>query len=219
MAENGIAQNPPGHGRRRHRRLHRLRAPHRRASRRRLRAGRGRAELATRDSARGVRHATSASPKTASTPATRRWRRRSPRVPTASRPSRSSRPTTCISGPAKAFLEAGIHVICDKPLTSHARGRPRAGRDQAEERRQVPAHPQLHRLSAGPAGPRAGEVRRARQDPRRPGRVSAGLADHCRPIPATSRPPGAPIPSAPAPAAPSATSAPTPTTSPASSPA
>ena len=37
---------------------------------------------------------------------------------TASRRSPSSRRTTCTSRPAKAFLEAGIHVICDKPLTT-----------------------------------------------------------------------------------------------------
>jgi predicted dehydrogenase len=28
-------------------------------------------------------------------------------------------------GPAKAFLEAGIHVICDKPLTPRSRMRGR----------------------------------------------------------------------------------------------
>ena len=37
---------------------------------------------------------------------------------TASRRSPSSRPTTCTRRPANAFLEAGIHVICDKPLTT-----------------------------------------------------------------------------------------------------
>ena len=57
-----------------------------------------------------------------------------------------------------------------------ARRRAGAGGDQAEERREIPAHPQLYRLSAGAAGARAGEVGRARQDPRHPGRVSAGLA-------------------------------------------
>ncbi len=38
---------------------------------------------------------------------------------TASRPSRSSRRTMCTTTPAKEFLRRGIHVICDKPLTSN----------------------------------------------------------------------------------------------------
>ena len=81
------------------------------------------------------------------------------------------------------------------------------------------ADPQLHRLSDGPAGARDGRRRRARRDPRRAGRISAGLADRAdRGRPARSRPPGAPIRRSRAPAARSATSAPTPTISRASSP-
>ena len=37
---------------------------------------------------------------------------------TASRRSRSSRRTICTRPSRSAFLEAGIHVICDKPLTA-----------------------------------------------------------------------------------------------------
>ena len=42
---------------------------------------------------------------------------RSRRGRTASRRWRSSRPTMSMLGPTYAFLKAGIHVICDKPLT------------------------------------------------------------------------------------------------------
>ena len=61
-------------------------------------------------------------------------------------------------GPAKAFLEAGIHVICDKPLTIDAGRCAGAGGRSAEERREIPAHAQLHRLSAGAAGAGNGGV-------------------------------------------------------------
>ena len=55
---------------------------------------------------------------------------------------------------AKAFLERGIHVICDKPMTTtlkDARKLRGAGREVGLR---VRADPQLHRLSDGPAGAR-----------------------------------------------------------------
>ena len=78
---------------------------------------------------------------------------------------------------AKAFLKAGIHVICDKPLTTDRRRGQGPRRARQEDRQDLRAHPQLHRLSDDPAGARHGRRRRARRDPRRPGRVRAGLAD------------------------------------------
>ena len=58
----------------------------------------------------------------------RRWRRPRPSAPTASRRWRSSRPNHMHAPVAKAFLEAGIHVICDKPLTATVDGGEGAGR-------------------------------------------------------------------------------------------
>ena len=46
----------------------------------------------------------------------REMARRRPRAPTASTRWPSSRPITCTRRWPRAFLEAGIHVICDKPL-------------------------------------------------------------------------------------------------------
>ena len=67
---------------------------------------------------------------------------------------------------AKAFLEAGIHVICDKPLTTTLRRR-RSSRELAGEAAPgLRPHPQLYRLSAGAAGARrwsqAGELGKIR---------------------------------------------------------
>ncbi len=121
---------------------------------------------------------------------------------------------------ARAFLEAGIHVICDKPLTTtleEARGLARRSRALGPRLR---PDPQLHRLSAGAAGPRDG-ARRASSATSASSRSNirrTGWPKRSR-IPATSRPSGAPIRRARAPAAASATSARMPTTSPISSPA
>jgi hypothetical protein len=49
---------------------------------------------------------------------TRRWRRPRPRGPDGIEAVAIVTPNHVHFGPAKAFLEAGIHVICDKPLTA-----------------------------------------------------------------------------------------------------
>ena len=133
---------------------------------------------------------------------------------------RSSRPTTCTIAAGQG-LPRGRHPRHLRQAADLDAGRRQEARRAGREDRQaVRAHPQLHRLSDGAAGPRDGRQGRARRDPRRPGRVSAGLADRAASRrPARSRPPGAPTRSSRAPAARSATSAPMPTTSPASSPA
>ena len=119
------------------------------------------------------------------------------------------------AGPAIAFLEAGFHVICDKPLTvSLAEAR----RIKAAVEKSGRIFALTHNYTGYPLVRRMREMvqrRRPRRDPARAGRISAGLADRARPRrPATSRPSGAPIRSARARAGRSATSAPTPSTSP-----
>ncbi len=79
---------------------------------------------------------------------------------------------------AKAFLEAGIHVICDKPLT---RRWPRRRHCCAQVAAQAARSSRVtHNYTGYPLVRQAREMvrgRRARRDPRRAGRVSAGLAD------------------------------------------
>jgi predicted dehydrogenase len=60
---------------------------------------------------------------------------------------------------AKAFLEAGIHVICDKPLTSTLPDAKKLAAHCREVRKAVRADAQLHRLSDGAAGARDGAKR------------------------------------------------------------
>ena len=61
----------------------------------------------------------------------------------------------CTVPAAKEFLEAGIHVICDKPLTTGLKEAERARRSSREAAGVVfVADPQLHRLSDDPAGAR-----------------------------------------------------------------
>ena len=99
-----------------------------------------------------------------------RWRRPRPSARTASRRWPSSRPTMCTVPAAKAFLEAGIHVICDKPLTTTLAEAKKLAGGRREDRQGVRADPQLHRLSDGAPGARDG----------RQGRSSATSAS-CRP--------------------------------------
>ena len=94
---------------------------------------------------------------------------------------------------AKAFAEAGFNVICDKPMTFDLA--------QAEELAKVvektgvvfARHAQLHRLSAGAAGPRDGPGRRTGRDQRRsaPSTSRAGCARGWKRA-TRSRRPGAP---------------------------
>ena len=134
---------------------------------------------------------------------------------TASRRSRSSRRTTSHAPVAEAFLEAGIHVICDKPLATHVARR--AALAGAARRKPGQIFAVTYNYTGYPMvrqARRDGRGRRARRDPRRAGRVCAGLADRAaREAPARSRPTGAPTRRGRAPAAASATSARTPTTS------
>ena len=94
MSDDETRPHPAGHGRRRQGRLHRRGAPHRRAHRRRVRAGR-RAPSARRRRRRAPRARRSGSPRTAPTTTSPPWpsARRGGR--TASRRWRSSRRTTC----------------------------------------------------------------------------------------------------------------------------
>jgi predicted dehydrogenase len=55
---------------------------------------------------------------------------------------------------AREFLKRGIHVICDKPLTSTLCRCQEAEEAGGRERCPVRADPQLHRLPDGPSGPR-----------------------------------------------------------------
>ena len=94
------------------------RAPHRGADRRPVRAGRRRAVLRP-GPRQGLGAAALASRRTAPTPAFEEMATaRGDAARTASTRSRSSRPNHMHAPVAKAFLEAGIHVICDKPLTT-----------------------------------------------------------------------------------------------------
>ena len=81
---------------------------------------------------------------------------------------------------AKAFLQRGIHVICDKPLTANLRDAKKLAELVRQVGQGLRAHAQLHRLSDDPAGARDGRGRRARRDPPRARRVRAGLADDRR---------------------------------------
>ena len=121
---------------------------------------------------------------------------------------------------ARAFLKAGIHVICDKPLTTTRREADQLAKLARESGLDLRRHAQLHGLSSGPAGARHGAGRRSRRDPRRAGRVCAGLARRrARETAATSRPSGAPTRPARARRDRSAISARMPSISPNSSPA
>jgi len=52
---------------------------------------------------------------------------------------------------AKAFLEAGIHVICDKPMTTTVADAMEAGCDRQADRTDLRPYSHLYRLSDDPA--------------------------------------------------------------------
>ena len=99
---------------------------------------------------------------------------------------------------ATAFLEAGIDVICDKPLSTTLAEAEALVALARRRKAQVRRDAQQHRLRHGPAGARDGGGRRARADRLRPRRLHPGLADPAdRRARARSRPNGAPIRRAP----------------------
>ena len=155
-------------------RLHRRRASHGDAARRLDRAHRGRAFRRSRKRAR-CPAPTSASRPIASMPTIARWRAREAARPDGIEAVVIVTPNHLHYPVAKAFLEAGIDVICDKPLstTLARRGTRRAGAGAAGVRGDA----QQHRLSHGAAGARDDRGRRARRHPRRPRRLYPGLAD------------------------------------------
>ena len=85
--------------------------------------------------------------------------------------------------------------MCDKPLTFDLAQAEELAKVVQQDRRRLRRDAQLHRLSAGPAGPRDGPGRRTGRDQRRPRLLHPGLAAHAaRRVRSRSRPPGAPIP-------------------------
>ena len=172
------AQAAHGHGRRRPGRVHRRRAPDCRRARRTDRAY-GRRLLA-----RLSEHADDGEKPLSRSRAARigappRWPRpkRHGRLQIASTSSASSRRTTRISRPAKAFLEAGFHVVCDKPLALTLEQAEELARDCREDRARVRADAQLHRLSARAARATSVSIGADGHGPQGHRRVSAGLAD------------------------------------------
>ena len=71
---------------------------------------------------RGAPGSRSASPKTAATPTTRRWRRPRRRARDGIEAVAIVTPNHLHAPVAEAFLKAGIHVICDKPLATTREG-------------------------------------------------------------------------------------------------
>ena len=169
--------HPARHGRRRRGRLHRRRAPHRRAARRPVRAGGRRARVERREGA--------SAPALALGLADDRCYADYAAMAKAEAARADGIEAVAIVTPnhlhapvAEAFLKAGIHVICDKPLaTTRAARRAACEALAAKHGRAVRGHLQLHRLPDGARGAAAGAGRPARRDPRGPGRVRAGLAD------------------------------------------
>ena len=117
--------------------------------------------LSSRSGARqGVGAPSSASRPSAPTPTSRRWRRRRRARDDGIEAVAIVTPNHLHHPAAKAFLEAGIHVICDKPLTTTLDDARRPGRGgRAQPARVFVPDPQLHRLPDGAAGARAGARR------------------------------------------------------------
>ena len=119
---------------------------------------------------------------------------------------------------ATAFLEAGIDVICDKPLAMNVAEAEALVALTRETEPQAAGHAQQYRLRHGAAGARDGGGGRARADHRDSRRLHPGLADAAdRRRRGRSRPSGAPIRRGPGSRRCSPTSACMPSTSPASS--
>ena len=78
---------------------------------------------------------------------------------------------------AKAFLEAGIDVICDKPLSTTLAEATELVELAAREGARLRRDAQQHRLSHGAPGARNDRRRRARRDPGRARRLYPGLVD------------------------------------------
>ena len=98
------------------------------------------------------------------------------RFPSGSTSWSSSRPTTCTSPWPRAFTEAGIHVVCDKPLV-HTSAQAAELLDLSRRREDgVRRHLQLHRLPAGAARPGDGAQRQTGPGPQGRGGVQPGLA-------------------------------------------
>ena len=98
---------------------------------------------------------------------------------TASTSSPSSRPTTCTRRIASAFLDAGIDVICDKPMTHDARRGARRSSPRCATRGRLFAL--THNYTGYPMVRQAREMVAAGElgeHPRGPGRIPAGLAEH-----------------------------------------
>ena len=212
--------DPARHGRRRRGRLHRRRASPRRAHGRPLRAGRRRAVVRRRSRRSAPAQALGLAPDRIYGDFEEMAKAEAKR-PDGIEAVAIVTPNHMHAPAAKAFLKAGIHVICDKPLTHDAQGGAGRWQKPAKQSGRIFAlthnytgYPMVRQARAMVAAGELGEIRVVQVG------VSAGLADRAdRGRPARSRRPGAPIPSAPAPAAASAISARTPTISRASSPA
>ena len=106
-----------------------------------------------------------------------RWPKPRPSGRTASRRSSSSRRTTYMRRSSRAFLEAGIDVICDKPLSADTGGGGRTRGACEKVRARLRRHAEQHRLRHGASRARTGRLGRARQYPHSTRRIHPGLAD------------------------------------------
>ena len=165
-----------GHGRRRAQRLHRRRAPAGHAARRPDRAGGRRALRPTRRTRRRP-PPRSALPPDRSYADYREMARAEAARPDGIEAVVIVTPNHLHAPIATAFLEAGIDVICDKPLsTTLAEAEALVALTRARQA-QVRRDAQQYRLRHGPAGARDGGGRRARPDRRRAWHLHPGLAD------------------------------------------
>ena len=178
------APHPPGHGGRRPGRVHRRRAPHGGAARRPLRAGGRRAVVRRR--ARGGERGRAAHRRRAQL---RRLPRHGARGGARARDGIDVVAIVTpnhLHGRIATRVPRRRHRRHLRQAADHHAGRGAgAGRARAQQRTPVRADAQLQRLPDGAPGARDGGRRRAGRDPRRAGRVPAGLAQ-----PPTSKPTG-----------------------------